>query len=140
MSELLDDIAARLGSAPLPSDQASHLLEGWARAYGISPDLVWWWSTRTLQATRTAYTDHVEWARLLGDTLAGIPGDEVLLVSTDDEPPPWPVWSIAKTELIPLLEDLQVFEYFIAASDGRTLVFDTHHDELVVAAQPLPGI
>lgn len=58
---------------------------------------------------------------------------EIQLIVSDERPPPWPVWSLQPSALVPLLGELPFFEYAVVLEGGATLVFDTHHNTLLVS-------
>ncbi|MCW8344395.1 hypothetical protein M8V13_22865, partial [Stenotrophomonas sp. SG1] len=60
---------------------------------------------------------------------------EMCLVDTDERAKPWPIWTLQASELIPLLGELPFFEYFVVLDGGATLLFDTHHNALVVSRE-----
>ena len=64
--------------------------------------------------------------------LIGKRTDAVLIV-TDDEQPPWPVYSGDVQSIIAMPRQSRFFEYILAAPDRSWIVFDTHANELVSA-------
>ncbi|XFC37374.1 hypothetical protein ACEF39_000339 [Stenotrophomonas indicatrix] len=66
--------------------------------------------------------------------LADVRG-EICLVASDERASPWPVWALRPGEVIPLLSELPFFEYFLVLDGGATLLFDTHHNTLVVSRE-----
>lgn len=110
-----------------------------AALHGIDGDRVYWWAGLSRPPRRVPYEDGSAGLALLNEVLATLPLEEVVLVATDEAPQPWPMWVLRRGELIALLEALPFFEYFVAAPDGRTLVFDTHHNELLIASLDASG-
>lgn len=60
---------------------------------------------------------------------------EVLLAITDDEPSPWPMLRGRLGDIVRLLGELWRVEYWLAPADGSWLVFETHHDALIVCGR-----
>ena len=58
--------------------------------------------------------------------------ESVFLVPTDDESPPWPVFTGSIFYVIELLKEIRFFEYFLTDKNGTWVIFDTHHNTLVV--------
>ena len=63
--------------------------------------------------------------------LSELGGDRVHLVLTDDEALPWPVFDLPKAAATGLLAELPDFEFFLVSEHERSILFDTHHDQLV---------
>jgi len=134
MTDLFDQIAALTRSAALSEDERAMQLGTVAALHGIDGDRVYWWAGLSRPPRRMPYEDGSAGLALLNEVLTALPLEEVVLVATDEEPAPWPMWVLGRDELIALLEALPCFEYFVASPDGRTLVFDTHHNELLIAS------
>jgi len=139
MTDLIDQIAALTGNAALSQDAGATQLGNMAALHGIDGDRVYWWAGLSRPPRRVPYEDGSAGLALLNEVLATLPLEEVMLVATDEAPQPWPMWVLRRDELIALLEALPFFEYFVAAPDGRTLVFDTHHNELLIASLDASG-
>ncbi len=139
MTDLIDQIAALTGNAALSQDAGATQLGNMAALHGIDGDRVYWWAGLSRPPRRVPYEDGSAGLALLNEVLATLPLEEVVLVATDEAPQPWPMWVLRRDELIALLEALPFFEYFVAAPDGRTLVFDTHHNELLIASLDASG-
>jgi len=139
MTDLIDQIAALTGNAALSQDAGATQLGNMAALHGIDGDRVYWWAGLSRPPRRGPYEGGSAGLALLNEVLATLPLEEVVLVATDEAPQPWPMWVLRRDELIALLEALPFFEYFVAAPDGRTLVFDTHHNELLIASLDASG-
>ena len=139
MTELFDQIAALTGKAALSEEAGAAQLSNVAALHGIDGDRVYWWGGLISPPRRMPYQNGSAGLALLNEVLAALQMEEVVLVATDEAPRPWPMWVLRRDELIALLEALPFFEYFVAAPDGRTLVFDTHHNELLIASLDAPG-
>jgi hypothetical protein len=139
MTELIDQIAALTRHAALSEAAVETRLGDMAALHGIDRDCVYWWVGLSRPPRRMSYEDGSAGLALLDEVLAALKLDEFVLVATDEAAPPWPMWVLGRDELIALLEALPFFEYFIASLDGRTLVFDTHHNELLIASLDASG-
>lgn len=139
MTELFDQIAALTGNAGLSEAAGATHLDNMAALHGIDGDRVYWWAGLSRPPRRMPYEDGSAGLALLDEVLAALQLEEVVLVATDESPRPWPMWGVRRDELIALLEALPFFEYFVAAPDGHTLVFDTHHNELLIASLDASG-
>ena len=133
-SNLATSISQLLGRDPLPSDRAIGLLESLASRHGIDPCLVYWWVGKASADQTIRYDGSDEGLSCLADLLAEANG-KICLVASDERALPWPVWTLQVSELIPLLGELPFFEYFVVLDDGATLLFDTHHNTLVVCRE-----
>ncbi|RTQ86121.1 MULTISPECIES: hypothetical protein [Stenotrophomonas] len=133
-SNLATTISKLLGRDPLPIDRATGLLESLASRHGIDPCLVYWWAGKESADQTIQYDGSDEGLSCLADLLAEANG-EMCLVASDERALPWPIWNLQVSELIPLLGELPFFEYFVVLDDGATLLFDTHHNTLVVSRE-----
>lgn len=116
----------------LSDEAAKDCAERLAKAYLTDSSYRWWWEAVSGPTKRISYGD----ADGLS-TMAGLVGAAcaAVLVITDDEDPPWPVYAGSVGSLLVMLGNCRFCEYFLAAEDGRWIVFDTHMNELVVAGQ-----
>jgi hypothetical protein len=121
----------------LPADETSELATQVARHFGFSMNGRWWWEELPKAgATSISYTSGEDG---LGALLKVIPeaSQHVLLFVTDDEPPPWPCIGGAVGPLVAMLRQQRFFEYFIVDSTMQWIVFDTHHNQLIVFGEGL---
>lgn len=91
---------------------------------------IWWWESLREPPVILNYGDDRGWdyfPKLVQPT-----EQHVYLIATDDNPEPWPVIKGSLIDIVTLLENMWRFEYVIAAMDLSWLVFDTHHNSLVV--------
>lgn len=133
-STLATTISQRLGRDPLTTDRAAALLESLAGRHGIDPRLVYWWTGKASADQTIQYDSSDEGLSCLAELLAEVNG-EICLVASDEHALPWPIWTLQARELIPLLGELPFFEYFLVLEGGATLLFDTHHNTLVVSRE-----
>ncbi|WP_089727412.1 DUF6756 family protein [Candidatus Thiosymbion oneisti] len=90
----------------------------------------WWWENLRGESVTIQYGDN-DGLSVVSD-LVGRAGS-VFLVPTDDENPPWPIFIGHIEKIIDLLRELRFFEYFITDKNNTWIVFDTHHNTLVVS-------
>lgn len=139
--ELLDELRALLPTSPglneLSASEAEEVAEHVRRRFVSEGDKVWWWESLNSESATLPYgdSDGLEW---LGKLL---PGREVVrLVVTDDEARPWPVFEGEARALWRLLPELRFFEYFITGKACDWVVFDTHHNALVITGALLERV
>ena len=94
-------------------------------------DQVWWWTSLKEEAITLPCEEDIDFA-LLKEVLKDATA-EVLLVVTDDEPRPWLVFGGQFEAIVSVLSELRFFEFFITNRDCDWLIFETHHNALVVA-------
>lgn len=116
------------GISRLPQDAADVFVDGLAEAHVVDRETIWWWTSLKVEPTCKLYSDSdglVHLAELIGERT------DVRLVVTDDEAPPWPVYSGDASQILEMIGECHFFELILAAPDYSWLVFDTHHNELV---------
>lgn len=132
-SELIDAICKTIakvsGLSQLSDSQAVELLDALAKRNITDPAQIWWWANLTVDHETIPYGE-----RDGLDEVAGIvpPQTNAFMVITDDEPRPWPVFSGATSDLLAALREVRFCEYFLIGPDLKWLVFDTHHNALVI--------
>ncbi len=114
----------------MPADAADTYLRGLAETYVADPSSLRWWESLKCSAVRMPYADTDGLAKIA--TLVGQRTNARLIV-TDDESPPWPVYSGDAQKIIAMLRECRFFEYILAAHDRSWILFDTHMNELVSA-------
>lgn len=131
-TELLEELneASRkvAGVSRLLPEVAETHLRRLADTFVADPSSLHWWAFLKFGSTRIPYDP--------GDGLSkleGLIGDKVdaILVVTDEEEPPWPVYAGTATQLIAMLRECRFCEFMIASRDTGWVVFDTHMNELV---------
>jgi hypothetical protein len=97
------------------------------------PGKIWWWDSLRSAPQVMDYGDADVFPKILG--LAG-ENQLVRLVVTDDEPRPWQIFEGPLSEILSVVAEQRYFEYFITEATSQSpswLIFDTHHNQLVVA-------
>ncbi|WMJ67573.1 hypothetical protein [Stenotrophomonas sp. 24(2023)] len=133
-STLVTAISALLGREPFPLERTSLLLDALAARHGIDSRRTFWWAGAPLMDREIQYDGSEEGLSCLRALLADVRG-EIYLVASDERASPWPLWALEPSEVIPLLGELPFFEYFLVLDGGATLLFDTHHNTLVVSRE-----
>ena len=96
--------------------------------------VVHWWSSLKSRHCAIEYGhDAAAWSHALESQMSKMEGREVFVAITDDEVGPWPIVSIEKSCLAALLSELPFFEYFFFEANCDRIVFDTHHNTIVVS-------
>jgi hypothetical protein len=125
----LDAASLRIGGiAKLSLNAAALYLQRLAEAYVDDPSNLRWWESLKVRPRHLTY-GNADGLSLLAN-LVGERNDAMLVV-TDDEEPPWSVYSGDVQRIIVLLRETRFFEYILAAHDLSWIVFDTHLNELV---------
>lgn len=131
-SELVDELDAAsrsvTGTTRMPTEAAAAYVQGLAATFVADPSNLHWWESLKGGATRVPYGETDGLAKL-----ASVLGEraDARLVVTDEEEPPWPVYSGGVLQLIAMLRACRFCEYMVAAHDMSWIVFDTHMNELV---------
>lgn len=131
--KLIGEIAAALRDIPsgqmVPAEEAHALITSMAGKYGIDLDTLFPWEK--LEGIVYPYGDPSGWGLLLSSMLGVFSGD-VWLAVTDEQHYPWPVVKLPAGEVQHLLLELPYFEYFVFDDAMERVVFDTHHNSLIL--------
>lgn len=133
--EIGEKVEKTPGGSRLSDAQAAELLDALAERVLRDDSVTWWWTALAVPHQTISYGDGDGL-----DELARIVPLEarVLLVITDDEARPWPVFSGVASALLAVLRGVRFCEYFFVDPALSWLVFDTHHNQLVVTGSMLP--
>ena len=135
-NSLLSEIEAATkkvgGINSMPEDEASRLLEMLAANFVGNHIGRWWWNSLKKPNQRISYGDN-DGLDLLARLVESEPF--LVLIVTDDESPPWPAYTGSTRNIIDVLRDCRFFEYCLVPSDRRWAIFDTHHNELIIAGR-----
>lgn len=129
ISEIHNAIAKFPEVSPFSDSQATALLDALAKRNVSDPAQTWWWANLKVDHETIPYGDRdglEEVAQIVA------PQANALLVVTDDQPRPWPVFFGPSFTLLAVLREVRFCEYFLADPDFKWLIFDTHHNALVV--------
>lgn len=135
-SALTKELREKLGSLSsiheLNQEGAISLLNEIATQYVADRACVWWWDGLLEKPVVVDYGEDLGWDRIV-KLVRPTKSQQVYLVATDDDPEPWAVYKGNLLDLVSLLEDMWRFEYIIVDVELSWLIFDTHHNSLVVA-------
>lgn len=115
---------------------AASLLDRVAKLHIADPNARYWWEGLRDSQSFPYGSDAQAWSVKLAELLGDMEGDDVYLAIADDEDQPWPVIKTRKRELIELISELPFFEYFVFSDGCAKVVFDTHHNILIVTNDP----
>lgn len=112
------------------SDESAALIAELATRFIDDPSCIWWWQSLRSRSRTISYGD--------SDGLAILSSlihkdENVYLVVTDDEPPPWSVFKGKFYDIYKVIGELPYFEYFVVSESKKWIVFDTHHNSLYIA-------
>lgn len=126
----LRNLARTLGIAELSETDAAHVTRSAQDAFVTKPEATWWWTVLRPPVASLRYGEKDGLTLLL----RLVPSETtVVLVVTDDEHTPWPAFEGSLREVVTMLREARVFEFWIVTRDWRWIVFDTHNNELVVS-------
>lgn len=136
--ELLESIRSYVAACPglraLTTDESERLRLLVCSRFAIDGETCWPWESVSGRALTLVYPDGAG-LDLLKWTLPPT-ADLLYLFVTDDELPPWGCVVGKLTELIEMLNEQHLFEFFIVDSGLTWIVFDTHHNTLVSYGLP----
>lgn len=110
------------------NDESEHILQLLARKFNFDLENRWLWDGN-LKSKVQSYSN--DWEYLLKLELSDL-SDSIFICPSDDEFYPWPLFKGPKDQVIELLKSLYFFEYFIFDERMNKVLFDTHHNTLVV--------
>lgn len=137
VSEPAQSIRAYVDAHPavtmLPVDEAERLRLAVAQAFSFPAARRWWWECVPATAVSTEYPgdDVSSWRDRMLEVLPA-DGQTLWLFVTGDELPPWSCVTGSRDSLIDMIMQLPYVEYFIVNRQHTRILFDTHHNCLVV--------
>ena len=114
----------------LNKSEAFNAVEAVAKKYIGNRNQTWWWESLKHKSVTIKYDDSD--GLMLLEKIVGNDNAEVIFVVTDDEPEPWAVFQGNFRSIIQVISEQRFFEYFITDQNYSWLIFDTHHNSLVV--------
>lgn len=122
--------AARQSLVLMSEAETTELLSRIVQRFNLDDSRVWWWERLVPQKSESY--EESECLRRLGEYLSTVDANDLVLVATDDESPPWVAvnaqWSILRR----IVEELPFFEFFIVDKGLTWIIFDTHLNTLVM--------
>ena len=133
MDELVEDIDGTIASEnlnirKLAREESEKILQKVSDKFNIDKSKLYPWESDYPQQENTGYGDN--WDTIFTETLSKL-NEELYLVVTDDERPPWQIYVGSPQEIKMLIEEQRFFEYFLFDIKMAVLVFDTHHNSLI---------
>lgn len=95
---------------------------------------IWWWESLSIPSTSIEYGEH-DGLSLIREIIKN--NLKVLIFITDDEAPPWPAFEGKLEDILEIIKSQRFFEYFLTSKDCKWLIFDTHHNSLIVTGSLL---
>lgn len=136
-TELLSEINKELADIgdiiSVTGDKAVAITNTIADKYIKDRSFVWWWESLAGSYIEIDYGDDLSWPiiRKITPSLK----QNVYLFVTDDEPEPWPIFYGSLRNVGQLISRLWRFEYFITDENFEWLIFDTHHNSLIILGE-----
>ena len=123
---------ARPGLRVLSQDEASELTARVAARFISDPSRLWWWEALREPAAGFPYQGEEGLERL--DAIVGeAASDPLFMFITASNFPPWTVVAGKWDDLRELVGESSFFEFFVVSRATDWIVFDTHHNEVLVA-------
>jgi hypothetical protein len=123
-------VSERFGVHKLPDEEAECLYRKILDRYVEDPSRLWMWESLKTAAQRISYGDNEDWCLKFSEICRG--RGSMLLMITDDEPEPYPVFSGQADSILAMLKECYSFEYILAEEDLSWLMFDTHMCEFMI--------
>jgi hypothetical protein len=138
-TELLDEVRKSVQKQghveELQADLTNSVLTSVGSKFVKEPKSIWWWQNLNCPAQTLSYAN----ADMANEIRELLPDDQqVRLVITDDEPPPWPVFQGPVDEVLAVIGEQRFCEFFlipVTNAEPGWIIFDTHDNQLVVAGE-----
>lgn len=130
VNEIRHTMSAGVKLKELSRDCSQQVLSKVAEIYVRNCESVWWWDDLKEAPLTVGYGDK-DGLALLKEIIRE-PSTSVFLVVTDDAPNPWPVFHGELDTVIEVISEQRLFEYFLVAEGYSWVIFDTHHNSLVI--------
>ncbi len=129
--EIRNEIQGNMCIEELDEKEALQIIDVVAKKHIKDRSRVWWWEGLNSKPSVIEYGDGFSWP-MIRDMIKN-DNQLVYLFVTDDEPEPWPVFRGTLHDIGILLAGMWRFEYFLSDKYFSWLIFDTHHNDLLVA-------
>ena len=130
INEIRDFTKKINGFNELNKDGTAKAINMVAEKYIKNRTNTWWWEDLTQKSITIEYGDS-DGLSLLKEIVDDDTASVKLFI-TDDEPEPWPVFEGEFKAIIDTISEQRFFEYYITANDYSWVIFDTHHNSLIV--------
>ncbi len=131
LSEINNKMADIGGIVEVANDKAISITNTIAEKYIRDRSFVWWWESLAGSHVEIGYGDDFSWPII--KKIAPNLNQNVYLFVTDDEPEPWSAFNGPLKKIDKLISELWRFEYFITDENFEWLIFDTHHNTVVIS-------
>jgi hypothetical protein len=115
----------------LDATEVQQITEKVANCFIKDKNHLWWWESLSQSPTIIKY-DNSEFLEVIGGFL-GHKSGALCLILTDDEFPPWCGIAGESEDMLAAIQELPAIEFFIVPQDIGWIVFETHHNELIIA-------
>lgn len=136
INEITKVVESKESCSFLSSEHAESLTWKIGSLFVHNTSSAWWWESLRVAFTTWEYGESDALVVLKGTLLTK--ADSLFLVVTDDSPPPWVVLEGTAGDLMTIIENSRVFEFFVCDNSLSWVVFDTHHNSLVFAGDIQP--
>jgi hypothetical protein len=130
-NEIGNSLASGISLHKINDGNAKDIIDNVAEQYVNDRDFIWWWECLSKENITIDYDDGLGWNYF--EKFIKPLEQQVYIVVTDDDPEPWSIYKGSLLAVIDLLNNMWRFEYFIIAEDLSWIIFDTHHNCLVIA-------
>ena len=113
----------------LSEEESTALTKRIADAFVADERAVWWWDALCVPSYQLPYGHDRQ--ELLNALLYR--ERRLFLAVTDDDPPPWTWIEGSSQAVLDLLGESPFFEYFLTDPTASWILFDTHHNQFVLA-------
>lgn len=110
----------------LSDPETLQYLKALSGKFPVNLDRLWWWESDFSKLTIEVFDSDI---RQLSVRLEP---QKVLFCPTDDEDGPWALYIVELSDLVEKLSDLHCFEFFVATLSLDLIIFDTHHDDMIL--------
>ena len=133
MKEIREAVASSQDVYELENAEALAFVDAVAKSFIADADKTWWWDSIKQKSLTISYGND-DCSELLNKLIKNKRA-EVLLIVTDEESRPWPVFRGAFSDVSKIISEQRFFEYFITNRECTWLIFDTHHNSLVLTGE-----
>jgi len=114
----------------LQDDQSKFLIEKLAAIFSFDLQERWLWEQVVFENCDYYDYEGADWDKVMKFLLSDF-HDKIYLVVTDDEFYPWKLLECDKASVVHLLNQQQLFEFFIFDDSFDKIIFDTHENLLI---------
>ena len=134
---LLRNIQAVIGKMEdcyfIPAERGEKLIQNVAEKFSLDIRQLFLWDNKNYSEIFD-YSTSDQWEPILRKLLARF-NDRIFLVVSNEGLFPWKVLNFKASDCISLLTELPFFEYFLFDESMKNIIFDTHHNSLILFKQ-----